>query len=194
MGTNTGARAGAAAPKTGGGVYWMPLSAVTPTNATSALPGTAVCLGPISDAGIRPTRDTSLEKIKEWDGSNLATLVSEENRGFEFDVLGVFDPDLLKVIYGTANVTVTAAIVGTPTKLAIVDKGGQLAKGQLVFEMKHGNIKQRKCVPVVQPNVTAENPYIPGGLRGWTITAEAEKDSSGSFTYEYDELDDALPA
>lgn len=191
MGANTNARVAAAAPKQGGGIYWAPIDTALPTDASTALAVAYKCLGPMSEEGVRPSRDTSIEKVKEWDGSTLASLLSDESRSFEFDILGVFDADALNFIFQQANVTVTPASGGAGTKIATVDKGGQLPKGVLVLEMKYGNVKQRKVIPVGEPNVTGENPYIPGGLRGYTVTVEALKDSSGAFVYEYAELDDA---
>ena len=191
MGANTNARVAAAAPKQGGGIYWAPLTTALPTDASTALAAAYKCLGPMSADGVRPSRDTSVEKVKEWDGSTLASLLSDESRAFEFDILGVYDADALAFLFGSANVTTVAPTAVAGTKLSIVDKGGQLPKGVLVLEMKYGNVKQRKVIPVGEPNVTGENPYIPGGLRGYTVTVEALKDSSGAFVYEFAELDDA---
>lgn len=195
MGLNNGSRVAASRPKVGGGVYWAPLGSTLPTDATTDLDAAFVCLGPVSEDGVQPSRDTSVERVREWDGSTLATLLSDENRAFEFTLLGAHDEDALSFVHGAANVTVTAAVTGaTPsnTKLAVTDKGGQLAKGVLVLEMTHAGAKQRKVVPVAQPNVTGENAYVPGGLRGWTVSVEAEKDDSGNFSLEYADLGDVV--
>ena len=192
MGANTNARVAAAGPKQGGGVYWAPLGTALPTDATTALAVAYKCLGPMSEDGVRPSRDTSVEKVKEWDGSTLASLLSDESRTFEFDILGVYDADALAFMYGSTNITTVAATALAGTKLSIVDKGGQLAKGVMVLELKYGNVKMRKVIPTGEPNVTDEMPYIPGGLRGYTVEVEALKDASGAFVYEFAELDDKI--
>lgn len=192
MGVANGSRVAAARPKVGGGVYWAPLGTAIPTDASTALGAGFVCLGPVSEDGVQPSRDTSVERVREWDGSTLASLLSDENRAFEFTLLGAHDEDALSFVHGDGNVTVTAAAAGVGTKIAVTDKGGQLEKGVLVLEMTHAGAKQRKVVPVAQPTVTGENAYVPGGLRGWTVSVEAEKDASGNFSLEYAELDDAL--
>lgn len=190
MGANNSSRVGAAKPKIGGGIWWAPLGTVIPTDSTTALTAAFKCIGPISVAGVRPDRSVSSEKEREWDGSVLADLLTEENRSFEFDVLGVFDQDALNFIYGSAQVTITPATAVAGTRIAIVDKGGQQPPGVLVLEMQHNGIKQRKVVPVGQATVTSERAYIAGGLRGWTARVEATKDEAGAFVYEYDELND----
>lgn len=190
MGINNGSRVAAAKPKVGGGMYWAPLTTALPTDATTALAEEFVCLGPISDEGVKPTRDTSVEKVKEWDGSTLATLLTDENRMFEVKLYGVHDEDVQKFLHGAGNVAVTAPTALAGTKLAITDKGGKPEKGVLVLEMVHQGIKQRKVVPVADPTVTGEEDYKAGGLRGYTVQVEALKDAAGAFSYEYDELTD----
>lgn len=191
MGINDGSRVAAAKPKIGGSMYWAPLGTALPTDASTVLNVAFKCLGPISEEGVRPSRDTSVEKIKEWDGSTLATLLSEESRAFEVTLYGVHDPDVLKFLFETANVTVTAPAGAVGTKIAVTDKGGKPSKGVLVLEMTHGGVKQRKVVPVADPTVTDEAPYVKGDLRSYTVEVEALKDSAGAFSYEYAELADA---
>lgn len=190
MGVNNGSRVAAARPKVGGGLYWAPLGTTLPTDATTALDAAFKCLGPVSDAGISPSRDTSIEKIKEWDGSTLASLLSDESRTFEAVLYGVHDQDFLEFLFDATNVTVTAATALAGTKIATVDKGGQMQKGVVVFEMVYNGIKQRKILPAADANCTGEEPYVPGGLRGYTLEFEATKDESGAFSYEYAELND----
>ena len=194
MGANNGTNVASAKPKAGGGLYFGPLGTTQPTDATTALDAAFVALGPISEDGIQPSRDTSTEKVKEWDGSTLASLLSDETRTFEALLYGVHDPDVLRYVFGTANVTVTAPTSTAGTKLSVVDKGGQMEKGVLFFEMTHRGVKQRKIIPAADATCTGEEPYVPGGLRGYTLEFEATKDEAGAFSYEYDELTDKLPA
>ena len=186
MGINDGSKVAAAKPKVGGGLYWAPLGTALPTDSSTALNAAFKCMGPISEEGVRPSRDTSVEKVKEWDGSTLATLLSEESRAFEVTLYGVHDVDVLKFLFDSVNVVVTAAAGAVGTKLAVTDKGGKPEKGVLVLEMTH-----RKVVPVADPTITDEGAYVKGELRSYTVEVEALKDSAGAFSYEYTELDDA---
>lgn len=190
MGVNNGSRVAAGRPRVGGGLYRAPLGTPLPTDSTTPLAAAYVPLGPISEDGIQPSRDTSTEKVKEWDGSTLAKLLSDESRTFEALLYGVLDPDVLEFVFGEANVTITPATSTSGTKIAVVDKGGQLDDCVLVFEMVHKGVKQRKILPVCSATCTGEENYVPGGLRGYTLEFEATKDASGAFTYEFDELSD----
>lgn len=187
MGVNTGVSVAASKPKIGGGMYYAPLGTALPVDESTALAAAFKALGPISEDGVQPTRDTSIEKIKEWDGSTLASLLSDESRSFEVVLYGIFDSDVNAYLFG-ANATVTAATVSTGKKIAIQDKGGKPANAVLVFEMVHGTSKHRAVVPVADAVITDEAPWGASGLKAYTITVEAIKDASGVRVYEY--LDD----
>lgn len=184
----------AAKPYAGGGVYYTSvLTTVLPTDATTALNAAFKPFGYIGEDGITPTRDTSVEKVKAFGGDVVAALLADEARSFEFVLLEVFSQDVQEFVHGTANVTVTAAVSGTGTKVAVQDKGGKPAKGIFVFELKHGAKRRRIVVPVGDPTVTGEEPYTDAGLNAYTIEVEAIKDASGVRVYDYMLNDDPLP-
>ena len=182
----------AAKPFAGGGVYKGPLGATVPTDASSALDAALVPLGYISEDGIQPSRDTSVEKVKAFGGDIVAALLSDESRGFEFTLLEVFSQDVNEFVYGASNVTTTPAAAGIGTKVSVQDKGGKPDQCVLIFELKHGNKRRRLVVPVADPTVTGEEPYTDGGLSAYTISVEALKNASGVRVYDYLENDDAL--
>lgn len=185
MGVNTGVSVAAGGPKIGGGLYFAPLGTVLPTDASTALAAGFKALGPISDAGVTPSRDTSVDKVKEWDGSTLAQLLTDESRSFETLLYGVFDEDVQKFINGTANVTITAATALAGKKLAILDKGGKPETCVIVIELIYGAATLRKVVPVADCVITGEEAYAKTALMGYTLSIEALKDASGTRVYEY---------
>lgn len=191
MGTPSTDMVAAAKPYAGGGVYYGASGATLPTDATSALDAGLTPLGYISEDGIQPTRDTSVDKIKAFGGDIVAALLSDESRSFQFTLLEVFSQDVNNFVYGTANVTYVAPGVGTNSTLAITDKGGKPDQCVIVFELKHGAKRRRLVVPVADPTVTGEEPYADGSLSAYQIEVEAIKDTSGVRVYDYMEGDDA---
>ena len=181
----------AAKPLVGGGVYRAPLGTVLPTDASTALSAEFEALGYVSDAGVTPTRDTSVDKIKAWGGDVVAALLTDESRSFEFTLLEVFSEAVQAFVHGEDNVTATAAAGADGSTLAITDKGGKPVQQVLVFDMRHGDKRRRVVVPVADPVVTGEQPWTDGGLSAYTFTVEALKDTSGVRVYEFLENDDA---
>ena len=109
----------AAKPQVGGGVYSAPTGTALPVDGSTALAAAYKALGYVSDAGLSPTRDTSVDKIKAWGGDVVAALLTDESRSFEFTLLEVFSPDVQGFVHGTANVVTTAATASTGTTLAM---------------------------------------------------------------------------
>ena len=180
----------AAKPFAGGGIYWAPLSTALPTDEATALPAAFKPLGFVSEDGVQPTRDTSIEKIKAWGGDIVAALLADESRSFEFTLLEVFHEEVLKFVYGAENVTITAPTASVGTKYAVTDKGGKRDNVLLVFDMRHGSKRRRLVVPIADYNLTGEQPYVDNALTAYTVTVEAIKDSSGVRVYDYGQNDD----
>ena len=181
----------AAKPYRGGGIYRAPIGTAVPTDASTALPADYRPLGYVSEDGVQPTRDTSIEKVKAWGGDIVAALLNDESRSFEFTLIEVFREDVQKFVHRDENVTTTAATASAGTQTAVLDRGGKPDECVLVFDMMHGRKRRRLVVPYADPSLTGELPYVDGGLSGYTFTVEAIKDSTGVRVYEYLENDDA---
>ena len=179
-------------PFAGGGVYRAPAGTALPTDATTTLAGGYVALGYVSEDGIKPSRDTSIDKMKAWGGDIVAALLTDDSRSFEFTLLEVFSGPVNQYLYGTANVTVTAAITGTGTKLSIKDVAYKPTNDVLVFEMKYNLKRRRIVIPIADATISGEEPYTDSGLSAYTVQVEALKDSTGTRVYDYMQNDDAL--
>jgi hypothetical protein len=180
----------AAKPYAGGGVYYGVLTTALPTDATTALNAALKPLGYVSEDGIRPSRDQSVERIKAFGGDIVAALVSGDERSFEFTLLEVFSSEVNKFIYGSANVTITAPTVTAGEKVYVQDKVFKPDQCIIVFELKHGNKRRRLVVPIADPVVTGEEPYVDGSLSAYTINVTALKNGAGVRVFDYLENDD----
>lgn len=186
MGLNNGSSVAAPKPRVGGGLYYAPVGTPLPTDASTTLSAAYIKLGPISEDGVQPARDTSTEKPKEWSGKTLAQLLTDESRSFVFKLYGAFDVDVLNFVYGAANVTAVAAVAGTSGQtLAVLDKGGKPDQCVLVFEMAFEGLPIRKIAPVADCVVTGEDPWVGSALTAYEITAEALDDDTETRMYEY---------
>ncbi len=181
-------------PDVGGGVLYAPAGTALPTDADTALDTAFVPLGYLSEDGIQPNRDTSIDKVKAWGGDVVAALKTDDSRSFVFTLYEVFSGDVEKFVYGADNVTVTAATTSEGTKLAIQDKATKPEDCVLVFEMKYEDKKRRVVIPLADSSVTSEGAYTDGGLGSYEITTEALKDDSGVRVYDYYSNDDLAAA
>lgn len=184
----------AAKPAVGGGVLYAPAGTVVPTDASTPLDAAFLPLGYISDNGIEPSRDTSVDKVKAWGGDVIAALVSDDSRSFKFTLYEIFHDEVQKFVYGADNVTATAASTTAGSTLAVLDKATKPEDTVLVFEMKFEGKKRRVVVPVADSTVSGEGKYADNELGSYEITVEALKDDSGVRVYDYLANDDKLAA
>lgn len=191
MATPSTKNVASAKPAVGGGISYAVSGTALPTTATAALAAAYKPLGYIGEDGLVPTRDTSVDKVRAWGGDVVAALLTDESSSFQFTLLEIFQQEVNNFVYGSANVTFTAAVPGTsPSKLAILDKGGKPAAGVFVFDMFYGGKKMRIVVAVADSVVSGENPYVDTSVGGYEITVEALKDNAGVRVYRYFENDD----
>lgn len=187
--TPTAANVAAFKPAVSGGVLFGVTGTSLPTDASTSLTNFTP-LGYISEDGIQPSRDTSIEKVKSWEGDVVAALLTDDSQSFVFKLIEVFQEDVNKFLYGSSNVTYSSATSSANTKISIKDKAFKPLSCVLVFEMVYGAKKARVIVPAADISVTGEDPYVAGGVAAYEVTVEALKDSSGVRAYRYYELDD----
>jgi hypothetical protein len=177
-------------PVTTGGVSYAPLGTALPTDASTALSATYKSLGYVSEDGIQPSRDVSVDKVKAWGGDIVAALLTDDSQGFVFKLIEVFAAEANTFVYGTDNVTTTAASSTAGTKVAVQDTAYAPLPCILVFDMFYQGKKARVVVPQPNISITGEDPYVDGSVSGYEVTVEALKDDSGVRAYRYYENDD----
>lgn len=170
-----------------GALFSAPSGTTLPTNATTALAGTYKNLGYIGEDGIQPARDVSVDEVKDMNGAVLRRVQTEFSKSVEVPMLQVTNEDLNKLIFGTANVTVTAAGGGASRKIAIVDKGEVSGLGVIVAETRDGLARDRRVWPVAQVTSMEEGPLVGSAVQSYTITISAYPDASGNFEYHYND-------
>lgn len=172
-------------PKATGGILRAPLGTVLPVDDSTALNASFVKLGYVGEEGLQPGSERSMEEKRDWAGDVIANLQSGHSASFSFTLLGVFDPDVLKVVFGAENVTVTAATSSSGTKIAVKETGSELPYGAWVFEMKTGPKSQRIVVPNGQIGSVEELPMVAGDLQGFNVTVNCYADANGVKVYRY---------
>jgi len=105
----------AAEPTVGGSIFVGPLGtpapaeADDPSGATAELDGAMVDLGDVGDAGFTEKTDRRITRKRNFGGSVVKVLQTEFGKSYELVFLESLNADVLKAIYGSKNVDVTAA-------------------------------------------------------------------------------------
>lgn len=170
-----------AKPKVGGAVYIAPLSTTMPTDATTALAAGFTSLGYCSEDGLTNTNSPSTDTSKAWGGDTVYTMQTEKPDEFAFTLIESLNVDVLKLIYGSSNVSGTLT-----TGISVSATSDEAEAKAYVFEMvmRDGAIK-RICVPNGVIKEVGEISYKDDTLVGYNITISAMPDANGVTHKEY---------
>lgn len=177
---NTATNVSTARPRTAGAVYVQSAStSQLPTTADGTLTG-FTSLGFVSEDGLSNANTFDSADVKEWGGSTVETLNDNFTDTFTFTLLEALNVDVLKEVFGSANVTGTLS-----TGIAVSAKPEAHDSKKWVFDMVMRNgVLKRICIPVGAISAVGEVVYRNSEAVGYNITLTAMNDGTATH-YEY---------
>lgn len=178
---NTVSNVSTGKPAVGGAIYAAPVGATLPTSVNAVLDNAFVCLGYISEDGVTNSNSVSSEQVKAWGGDTVLSTNTEKPDNFTFTLLEVLNADVLKVVYGAANVTGTIA-----TGIAIKANNNTQDELAVVIDMiMRGNAQKRIAIPDASVSEVGDITYNDSDAVGYETTLSCMPDASGNTHYEY---------
>lgn len=155
-------------------------SAMLPTSADSAL-SNFTNLGYCSEEGLTNNNSFDSNDIHEWGGAVVLNVEQNFADKFSFTLIEALNVDVLKEIFGSANVSGALA-----TGITVGAKPAQHVDKKWVIDMiMRNNVLKRICIPAASISEVAEISYTNGDAVGYKVTLTCKPDSSGVTHYEY---------
>ena len=178
---NTTSNVTAGKPKIGGAIFRAPKGTTLPTDATTSLGASFVCLGYVSEDGLTNDNSPDTEKIKAWGGDTVLVVQNSKDDTFGFTLIEALSVDVLKTIYGDENVT-GSLDTGITVKANSKDLDEYVWAIDMV--LRNGVLK-RIVIPLGKVSEVGTITYSDGAAVGYETTLETAPDSQGQTHYEY---------
>lgn len=174
--------ASAAKPQVAGAIYRAPLGTALPTDAISKLGAAFKECGYLSADGLVNANSPTSTQLKAWGGATVATVQTDRPDTFRGTFIEALNPEVLKTVYGDANVTGASPEAGITIKAGPVE----LEAHSWVFEMiLKGGVLKRIVLPSASVSEIGDITYKDDTLIGYATTLSAEPDAAGFSHYEY---------
>lgn len=168
-------------PKVGGAIFRAPIGTTPPTDATTNLGSSFVCLGYVSEDGLTNDNSPESEQIKAWGGDTVLVVQNSKDDTFGFTLIEALSVEVLKTIYGESNVTGTLE-----TGIAVKANSKDLDEYVWAIDMVLRNgVLKRIVIPNGKVSEVGTITYADGDAVGYETTLQTSPDSSGQTHYEY---------
>lgn len=182
----TFSKPGASANKSG--YIWVaPLGTAVPTDATTELDAAFVGLGYLSEDGLtEPASLTAGDDIVAAGGDTVAQADPTFSKTWTGTCIEALNEDLLKVAYGSANVTVTAASSTKDGTITVKEQAGDLEHHVIVIdEMLKGGRKRRNVMSDATFLITGDISHVHTALVNFEFTINAYPTASQPAQTQY---------
>lgn len=167
-----------------GAIMVAPTGTALPTAVATAPNALFKDLGYVSEDGVSLSQSSSWETIKDWGGDQVRKFLSDFTGTLSFTLLET-NSEVLKYVYGAAQVTTTPATASTGTLNAIKLNSNEPPTASLVVNILDAPRKIRLVVPNSQVTERGDLSFSRTSAVMHQLTVESYPDAAGNSIYAY---------
>lgn len=169
-------------PAITGGLWVAPAGTTLPTDATTTLGAAFTCLGYVSEDGMANSMEADTVEIKAWGGDTVYSGTNGKTVTWAGTLIEILNTDVLKTVFGSANVTGTLS-----TGITLTVNNTDPEENVVVVETILRGALRRVVLPKAKVTAVGTITYADSDVVGYETTFTCMPDSYGNMQYEYTE-------
>jgi len=172
-------------PLVTGGVLVAPRGSILPTDATTALDAAFKALGYVPDNGVVKSEKRNTGTIAAWGGDTIAATKKGMDVTIKLSLAEFLNAAVQGLVYGTANVTTTAATATKGNLLKVVGTSQSTPRNSWVIEVISDIAKVRVVLPDARVMDVGDTTFKDDAIAAADVTVQAFPDATGAYFYVY---------
>lgn len=181
MADNNSLNVNAGKPKKGGAVFRAPVGTTLPESVSATLAEAFKNLGFISEDGVVNSNSPSNTSVKEWGGATVLDIQTDKPDTFKMAFLESTNLEVLKTIYGDANVT---GDLSTGAKVEVTTDEPPVQSLVIDMVLKNDGAK-RVVLPRCKVTSVSDITYAGKDAVKYEVTLSCYPDDDGNTHIEY---------
>lgn len=174
--SNTVTNVSTGKPNVNGAIWRAPYGTTLPTDVSTPLNSAFACLGYISEDGTTNSNAPTTENIKAWGGDIVLTPLTERADTFAWKSIEAVNIEVLKMVYGDANVSGTLS-AGITVR---ANTNEQEAACYVIDTILRGGVLKRIVIPNGKLTGLTDIVYKDNEAIGYGVTITAMSGGFGS--------------
>lgn len=166
-------------PNVSGAIYYAALGTTLPDDTSDSL-SSFTELGYASEDGVTNTNSPETEVLRAWGGDVVLTVQNSKDDTFKIKLIEALNEDVLKAVYGSANVATTTEGFKVEATAAEAQ-----ANSWVIDMIMRDNAAKRIVIPNAKITEVGDIVYADNEAVGYEITLTCMPDSDGVNHYEY---------
>lgn len=172
-------------PLVTGGVLVAPRGSTLPTDATTALDAAFKALGYVTDNGVVKSEKRNTGTIAAWGGDTIAATKKGMDVTIKLSLAEFLNAAVQGLVYGTSNVTTTAATATKGNLLKVVGTSQSTPRNSWVIEVLSDIAHVRVVLPDARVMDVGDTTFKDDAIAAADVTVQAFPDATGAYFYVY---------